>query len=772
MKLIPNLSLDEDEPLLPDSPRANLPWYTRMLRRGLIQLFSNDGLTILAGAILTVLLTLLISLNYLEVAQDVDKNGISLKDFYADSRLEVVDQDATQRKVDRALTPIYQNAEPHNQDILESLAKLTQRLGEIATNPASSSLERRAEFHQVAGNFPHAERIEERYFKKAISSNEWAQISLASQKGMQKILRVGFTEAQADNAALRQQAIRQSSPSHGYSHQYFELVGFLLDSTLEPNRILDERAMSKSRKELSERMALDNPEVIVFSEGQKIVSQGERVTPMQRAALAQMGKSVSRNNWIACLGVFLLCSFFVWTLWNYLYHFQEKQFFHPSYAALLGTLTLVITLFFQILDQGTLGHVPIYAFPLAAYAMMLAIFMHPHVSILATTLLVFLMVLAMRVDYYPVSVLLFGSYMGVYILHRRTSFSDRGQLIYAGFYVGATNALGLLAIGLLHDQDVHLRGLLSLVGWGLFSGVLSGILAVGTMPLLESIFRVVTPFTLMELGNHDQPLLKRMQFEAPGTFHHSLMVASLAETAAEAIGANALLTRVGCLYHDIGKMKRPLFFIENQAYFGVENPHDKLTPRLSKMVITAHPRDSLEMAKQHKLPEVLMRFMTEHHGTLMAGYFYNKACQEEGPENVTKSQFRYPGPKPGSKETAIVMLADACESAVRALKSPTTTQVEERIDKIIQQRIEDGQFDHCPITFKDIELIKQTFVRVLRGIQHSRIEYQQSMMRELGRKLPVTTITEHAGMQETLKQIQAIQPDQPDKPKPDTNTSS
>jgi cyclic-di-AMP phosphodiesterase PgpH len=245
----------------------------------------------------------------------------------------------------------------------------------------------------------------------------------------------------------------------------------------------------------------------------------------------------------------------------------------------------------------------------------------------------------------------------------------------------------------------------------------------------------VTPYTLMELANHDHPLLRRMQFEAPGTFHHSLMTASLSEAAAEAIQADALLTRVGCLYHDIGKMKRPLFFIENQAYFGADNPHDKLTPRLSKLVITAHPKDSLEMARNHHIPDAVQRFMTEHHGTMMAAYFYNKACQEEGAENVNKSQFRYPGPKPQSKETAIVMLADACESAVRALKNPTVAQIEERIDKIIWQRIDDGQFDQCPLTFRDISVVKETFVRVLRGIQHNRIEYQQNIMRDLGRKI-------------------------------------
>jgi putative nucleotidyltransferase with HDIG domain len=276
--------------------------------------------------------------------------------------------------------------------------------------------------------------------------------------------------------------------------------------------------------------------------------------------------------------------------------------------------------------------------------------------------------------------------------------------------------------------------------FGMISGIGTGILTLGILPLIESTFKLITPYTLLELGNHDRPILKRLQLEAPGTFHHSVMVASLAEAASEAIGANPILARVGSLYHDIGKIKRPLFFIENQSYFGVENPHDKLTPRLSKMVITAHPRDGVEIAKQLNLPDVLMRFMMEHHGTLITGYFFNKAVIEEGSERVNKNHFRYAGPKPQSKETAIVMLADACESAVRALKNPTLAQIEERVESLFHQRIDDDQFSECPVTFQEIQIVKDTFVRVLRAIQHERIEYQQNVMQELGRKEPASPL--------------------------------
>ncbi len=753
---------------LPDSMQARLPWHLKLLKRVIHTVFSANGLTVAIGLLLIVLMTGLISVDYLQRSRNIDKSGISQADFYATSRMEIVDREATQRKIDRArqtIPPIYQPDEPHNQDIIRGLDTLIKELGALATNPAIPDATRYSRYQQLTADAPNSENIYKQYFSAPIPAQDWEQITLASRIGMERILKAGFTEA--DEQLKRGATLQYSIPETGFNPGYRGLVYFLLDASLEPNLILDEIAMKRKQEEVSAQIN-QQPEIKVFSNKEKIISKGEKASAVQLAALQRMGKLSGSSNWVAVLGVFLLNVLFVFTLWSYLYNFRNHQFFRPAYAALISTLILLTTVFFNLQEAGAFGRIPLFAFPLATIALSLAIFMTPLLSVLATTLLVFLLALTLRADFASLSVLLFGSYMGIYIVGKRIQFSDRGKLMYAGFYVGATNMLVLLALSLLRPAYVDASGLpaaadvvdwslfnLKMLGFSFFSGVLSGILTIGWLPLLETLFGLITPYTLMELGNHDQPLLKRMQFEAPGTFHHSLMVASLAEAAAEAIDANALLTRVGCLYHDIGKMKRPLFFIENQAYFGVENPHDKLTPRLSKMVITAHPRDSIEMAKQHKLPEVLMRFMTEHHGTLTAGYFYNKACIEEGVENVNKSQFRYPGPKPASKETAIVMLADACESAVRALKTPSVSAVEERIDKIIQQRIEDGQFDNCPITFEDIYKIKQTFVRVLRGIQHNRIEYQQNMMRELGRRLPHTSLPDQTALHNALNQAQA-----------------
>ncbi len=755
MRLLP----ETDGQPMPFTVQGEAPLLQRLSQRGWGLVSSPQGITALLGVLLSLSLMGLISLGYLDISHNVDRNNISLSDFYAEYKMEVVDTDATQRKIDRtrqSLTPIYQDETPHNQDILRDLTKTLDHLSPIVLSSPAPSEDKHSRFMQEVGDTSNAEVIYEHYLSRTIPTTDWARIRQIAQVAMQDILKNGFSEA--DDQLKRQTAIEAGIPETHLSPGYHKLIYFLVDNSLQPNRIVDENAM-RAKQDAVTLQINGSPETKTYIAGQKIIGKGEPVTPVAKSALQRLGKTAGSNVIIPMLGVFLMCILFTSTLWRFLYRFQEHQYYKPSYASLLAFLVVSTFLLMQVQLQSGVENIPFYLFPLATFSLILAIFTHPFVSVFATTLIVFLAALCLRTDFSNLSILLFGSYVGIYTLSHRINRYDRGQLMVAGLYVGMTNALIVLGISLLHPSlgaaattpnapspgllNIGLLGATTLL-WPFLSGLFSGIITIGCLPLLETVFRLVTPYTLLELGNHDQPLLKRMQFEAPGTFHHSLMVATLAETAAEAIGANALLTRVGCLYHDIGKMKRPLFFIENQAYFGVENPHDKLTPRLSKMVITAHPRDSLEMARQHKLPECLMKFMTEHHGTLTAGYFYTKACSEEGPENVNKSQFRYPGPKPGSKETVIVMLADACESAVRALKNPTVAQVEERIDKIIFQRIEDGQFEECPITFKDINIIKQTFVRVLRGIQHNRIEYQQNMMRELGRKLPSSVQAEAA----------------------------
>jgi putative nucleotidyltransferase with HDIG domain len=218
-------------------------------------------------------------------------------------------------------------------------------------------------------------------------------------------------------------------------------------------------------------------------------------------------------------------------------------------------------------------------------------------------------------------------------------------------------------------------------------------------------------------------LLQRLLRETPGTFHHTMMIASMAEQAAERIGANALLTRVGAYYHDIGKLLRPYFFVENQE--GVSNPHDRLDPHTSVEILNSHVRDGMMLARQYQLPAQVRAFIPEHHGTMRASFFYQKALQAAGdsPELVNEADFRYPGPRPQSRETLLVMLADGCEAATRASRPTTPEELTRVVESIFVHRIQDDQLEECPITLKELEIVKQTYIEVLRGAYHPRVQY-------------------------------------------------
>ncbi len=255
----------------------------------------------------------------------------------------------------------------------------------------------------------------------------------------------------------------------------------------------------------------------------------------------------------------------------------------------------------------------------------------------------------------------------------------------------------------------------------MLNGLFCAVLTIGTLPIWENIFKIVTPLKLLELSNPNQVLLKRLLLEAPGTYHHSIIVGNLSERAAEAIGADPLLARVGAYYHDIGKLKRPYFFKENQL--GMDNPHDKLKPNMSTLIITNHTKDGIALAKEYNIPEEIIDIIAQHHGDTTVSYFYHKALKENESKEVNIEDFRYPGPKPKTREAAIVMLADSTEAAVRSLKEPTKKNIEEMIRNIIKGKLQDGQLEECNLTLKDLNTIANAFSTIMMGIFHERIEY-------------------------------------------------
>ncbi len=324
-------------------------------------------------------------------------------------------------------------------------------------------------------------------------------------------------------------------------------------------------------------------------------------------------------------------------------------------------------------------------------------------------------------DFGTMLIFFIGSLTGAYSVRGSRT---RGQLMGAGLFISVIHLLCLFLLNpdfsLFIQNDFALRQFYPLVA----NGFICIVLVLGILRIFEYLFGVLTNYSLLELSDFNQPLLKRMIIEAPGTYHHSLVVSNLSEAAADAIGANALLTRVGAYYHDIGKMVKPGYFTENQLIGG--NKHDNIEPTMSRLVILNHVKEGIELAKKNQLNPAIIDFIPQHHGTSIIHYFHQKALEAaEGKEKIDESNFRYPGPKPQIRETAIVLLADSVEGAVRALDEANPKKIEETVKKIINNKFIDGQLDECNLTLKDIYKISSTFTRILGAMYHGRIKYPE-----------------------------------------------
>jgi putative nucleotidyltransferase with HDIG domain len=435
---------------------------------------------------------------------------------------------------------------------------------------------------------------------------------------------------------------------------------------------------------------------------------------------------VAPLNFVSVLGVIGLVGMAIYLYATFLRH-HEPAVSQDRRRIYLIALVTVAT--FGILWLLESLHASPYLLPLPAAAMLLKIFVNPMVAIGTTAVMAILGGVAHGSSGLgPVIVGVGTSLAAVFAVPR---IRQRSDLARAGLIAGLFGAALTIVIGMISGGHPMLWGPHAL--WAVIGGVGSAVLAVGILPYLEGLFGITTTFKLMELANPSQPLLRYLLMKAPGTYHHSILVGNLGEAAAEAVGADPLLVRVGAYYHDIGKTKRPYFFIENQM--GMENAHEKISPHLSALVIQAHVKEGLEIAKEYALPPDVTRFVSTHHGKSCIAYFYHQACEAEGSDHVEEDHFRYPGPRPNTKEEAIVMLADACEATVRTLKNPTPEQIEETIRRLINKRLNDGELTEAPLTLAEIEVIAQTFLKIVQGLYHQRIEYPDQLMKDLKKDL-------------------------------------
>ena len=653
--------------------------------------------------------------------QRVIENGISKRDIIAQKTITVIDT----KRTEQHRQEVIQNIEPilipaEDEFIKVNLDTLQTSIKQIRQKEVSDLTKK----DELALLFDISSKDRKAYLANYLLISSDAELQKIFDKAkiaLVKVLNVGITESSYEDGKL-DKIIQRSIPVNTPRNQ-ITVITALLKEIITPNLVVDDLATEIAKKNAQNSV---KPYEVVFHQGDKIVFEGEPVTKLKKDALREAGYNVLELNFWGIFGIFILVLLSTYIFLQYEKNF-EKVLFESHHLTITGFMAVFIALIAVLIPTG----VSPYILPFPAFIIILSVFTSARVALCASMLELAILTIGLHYGIEFVATFIILNTLSMIVISK-IKFSKRFDLIITGLKISIAGVVIVASVYMLEKFLIDVENFLILRDMLLIfvNGLLSGVIALGTLPILENSFGIITPYGLAELADHNQPLLKRLQLEAPGTYHHSLMVSNLAEAAAEAIGANPILARVGSFYHDIGKLKRPLFFVENQSYYGIDNPHTKLNPRLSKMVITAHAKDGVEIAKEAHLPPIIHNFILQHHGEGLASYFYNQAVAEEGIENVKEEQFRYTGPKPNMKETAILMIADAVESAVRSLKTPSNEEIEEIIDKIIKERLNDGQFSDCPLTLKDLKVIAMTMNRILRGMQHNRIKYQQSIDRD------------------------------------------
>jgi hypothetical protein len=491
--------------------------------------------------------------------------------------------------------------------------------------------------------------------------------------------------------------------------------------------------INKNETEIRKREATANIKPLFYQiqKGKILFKEGERVTADHIPLLEEMERYQEPSTWIQILsGLFLMVIVIVGILlWDFKRHLSKQRSILKSNLPLLailiaGTLIMaqlshffLITLAdrFPFIDASTIS----FALPVAAGALLVSLLFDIHIALLASFILSLFMGIWVPEENLFILYTFVGSLVAAFSVMKC---SRRSALIRGGFFVGIANVFMAFAINLYHGDLLTLSCLFELL-FGFTGGFLVTLVVSALLPLIESLFKVTTDIKLLELLDPNQPLLRDLFLTARGTYYHSMMVSHLAESAAESIDENPLLARVSCYYHDIGKMLKPEYYIENQL--AGPNRHDHLSPNMSSLIIAAHVKEGIELAKSHKLPEVIIDIIPQHHGTRLMKYFFEKAKQDHDPglPPIKEEDFRYPGPKPQTKIAGIIMLADGVEASSRVLKEPSPARIENHVEKTVTTIFIDNQLDECNLTMSDLRKIKECFTRVLTGVFHRRIEY-------------------------------------------------
>lgn len=523
-------------------------------------------------------------------------------------------------------------------------------------------------------------------------------------------------EVNKDNLAARIEHVQNTYQNSSLTEELKSIGSILANALIIPNSVIDEKLTSEKKAEAYDT-ALENKQIIL--EGSRIISYGDTVTADKLEVLKELNLiETGKFDYTFAGGILCIILIVSFLLVLYLNNFCSRILNEIKELILLCTVILLTLLTAWVLNPVNPLFIPVFIAP-----MLISILLDLRLGIITNLLLTLAISLITKGDAGFFYTAIIGGTSSAFIVKGA---SQRSRLSASGLAIAVINAIVIASVGLINKSGVGT--IANNAAIAAINGILSIIFTIGTLPFFESTFNIITPLKLLELANPNQPLMKKLLMEAPGTYHHSLMVGNLAEAATDEINGNALLARVGSYYHDVGKLKRPNFFKENQLS---ENPHDRMTPNLSTLVITSHTTDGAEMAEKYKVPLTVRNLILQHHGTTLVAYFYYKAKKADKNDSVKQEDFRYQGPRPTSKEAAVIMLADSVEAAVRSMAEKTEGKMEGLIRKIIKDKLDDGQLDHCELTLKDMDMIAKAFMRVFGGYFHEREAYPELKVKQL-----------------------------------------
>ncbi|QSO46105.1 HD family phosphohydrolase [Alicyclobacillus mengziensis] len=630
------------------------------------------------------------------------------------AQITAVDTLKTQQNRDQAMQrvpPIYTQSTEVETGALQSADKLYQTATQVVTN---TSLSTAARLQQLQAAAPKKVSPSTLQVLIGLDPQQIGLLQSVSDGIIKALLDQQFTQNSMSQASL---LVDRQMLNYNLDHVSRLVVQDVVTSVLKPNMIYQKQATDKQRQ-----LAAEQVPATYIHQGDVIVSKGEIISASIISELKDVGLYGNQPHYGVLFGFALFMLIAVGLLRVYIEHRPVRRRVDNLrlliLTLILTLMSILILLTKDVINAG--GPVSAaYLMPISMGAMLITVIVDASLAVVTCFYLSLLFGAAMGYDFWFTFIAVVGSLIGAYSVERVT---HRGTFMRAGFLVSLMNMVAILAMQLLAPGDgLDFHQTWVRLGLGGLNGLVSAILTMGILPFFETAFGLLTPIRLLELSNPSNPLLKKLLMEAPGTYHHSLIVGNLAEAAAEIVGADPLICRVGAYYHDVGKMRRPMFFVENQMT--KENPHDKIAPSLSHLIITSHVTDGLAMLEQAGLPKPIRDICATHHGTTILWYFYNKAREQDKNGSVKVDDYRYPGPKPKTRENAILMICDAVEAAVRAMPKPTPGRVEGVIRKIIRDRLQDGQLDECDLTLQDLDAMVGAFMKTLKGIYHSRIEY-------------------------------------------------